>query len=208
MSFSEKTAKRLRSLPSRFHSWRMRPRFQRLDSLLDPRVEVTNPQCISIGRNTQIRAQTWLYAITSDKGQTNIYNPTLEIGDNCIIGRFCYFTCSNRLVIEDSVLIMESVLITDSIHGYEDISVPVISQPLVSRGPVIIGSGSWIGVGACIVGTVRIGRHCVVGANAFVNRDVPDYCVVAGNPAQIVRRHDMASGQWINVREPLPRSER
>ena len=194
---------RLQSLRKRIYTARVRKHFRSLESFLDPDVEITNPQFISIGRNTLLRPYSWLYAITNDHERQDAFQPHLEIGSNCVIGRFCYITCSNRVTIEDSALIMESVLITDSVHDYADVNTPINLQPLLSRGPIVIGSGSWIGVGARIVGTVRIGRNSVVGANAFVNRDVPDYCVVAGIPAQIVRRYDPESGQWKNVREAL-----
>ena len=52
-----------------------------------------------------------------------------------------------------------------------------------------IGDNSWIGNHAAIIGC-SVGRHCVVGANAVVTRDVPDYCVVAGSPARIIKRYD------------------
>jgi acetyltransferase-like isoleucine patch superfamily enzyme len=38
-----------------------------------------------------------------------------------------------------------------------------------------------------------------VGANSVVARDVPDFCVVAGAPARIVKRHDPSSGSWTTV---------
>jgi acetyltransferase-like isoleucine patch superfamily enzyme len=49
--------------------------------------------------------------------------------------------------------------------------------------------GDWcvIGIGATIMGGVRIGDEVVVGAGAVVTRDVPSNCIVAGNPARIVR---------------------
>lgn len=64
---------------------------------------------------------------------------------------------------------------------------------------VEIGSGCWIGKNAVIVGNVRIGRNSVVGANSVVNRDVPDYCVVAGAPAVVVKRYDAILGSWVKV---------
>jgi len=49
--------------------------------------------------------------------------------------------------------------------------------------------GEWcvIGIGATVMGGVRIGDQVVVGAGAVVTRDVPSNCIVAGNPARIVR---------------------
>lgn len=51
--------------------------------------------------------------------------------------------------------------------------------------------GEWcvIGIGAVIMGGVRIGDECVIGAGAVVTRDVPSNTIVAGNPAKIVREN-------------------
>lgn len=42
----------------------------------------------------------------------------------------------------------------------------------------------------------KIGRHCVIGAGSMVNKDIPDYCVVVGSPARIIKRYNPQSGQW------------
>lgn len=52
--------------------------------------------------------------------------------------------------------------------------------------PILIGDDVWIGAGAVVVGGVRFGNGVIVGAGAVVDFDVPDYAVVAGNPARIV----------------------
>jgi acetyltransferase-like isoleucine patch superfamily enzyme len=166
-------------------------------------VTITNPQFIAIGRMVVIRPHAWLYAITGYEGAPNVFRPSIEIRDGCSIGRFCHITCSNRLVLEENVFLTEGVLITDSIHGYEDVTKPIYSQPLISRGPIVVGSGTWISNGATVVGKVTIGRNCVIGANAFVNKDVPDYCVVVGIPGRIVRRFDQDQSRWVRTDEPL-----
>lgn len=203
MDFLAYVARRANNLATKGHTLLVRRRFRRLDSHLDRRVDVTNPQYISIGRGVSIRPYTWLYAITNDRDRLGVFRPSIEIGDYCSIGRFCHITASNRVQIEDHVLIAEGVFIADNIHGYEDIAVPIIEQPLVSRGPVVIGSGTWVGNGARIMGTVRIGRNCVIGANAVVTKNVPDYCVVVGVPGRIVRRYDATAQQWVSDNSAL-----
>ncbi|GLZ79681.1 acetyltransferase [Actinorhabdospora filicis] len=59
---------------------------------------------------------------------------------------------------------------------------------LPNRGDTIVGNDVWIGNGATIMPGVRIGHGAIVGAGALVARDVPDYGVVAGNPARLIRR--------------------
>lgn len=51
-----------------------------------------------------------------------------------------------------------------------------------------IGDDSYIGINAVIVGNIKIGRHCVIGANSVVTKDVPDYCVAVGSPAKVIKR--------------------
>ena len=64
----------------------------------------------------------------------------------------------------------------------------MIDQGIVQNGQkVFIGEGSYIGINAVIVGNVRIGKHCVVGANSVVTKDVPDYCVAVGSPARVIK---------------------
>jgi len=52
---------------------------------------------------------------------------------------------------------------------------------------VIIGDYAWIGARAIILKGVKIGKWAIVGAGAVVTKDVPDYAIVAGNPAKIIR---------------------
>jgi acetyltransferase-like isoleucine patch superfamily enzyme len=177
----------------------VRHRFKSLGSSIDWRVEIVNPQFITIGRAVALRPFTWLYAITQDQG-VDSFQPSIEIGDATAIGRFCHITASRRVVIEPNVLIGENILITDSTHSYEDVTKPIIYQRLTSAGELSIGEGTWVGDGARIVGPIRVGRNCVIATNAFVNRDVPDFCVVAGSPARVVKRYDAQSESWISVK--------
>lgn len=79
--------------------------------------------------------------------------------------------------------------ITDCDHESRDINVPVIDQGIVQRGQMVsIGEGSYIGINAVIVGNVKIGKHCVIGANSVVTKDVPDYCVAVGSPARVIKK--------------------
>ena len=57
--------------------------------------------------------------------------------------------------------------------------------------PVLIERGAWIGAGATILPGVCVGTYAVVGAGAVVTKDVPDYAVVVGNPARIVKTLDV-----------------
>lgn len=56
--------------------------------------------------------------------------------------------------------------------------------------PVLIQKGAWIGAGATILPGISIGKHAIVGAAAVVTKDVPDYAIVVGNPAKVVKTLD------------------
>lgn len=56
------------------------------------------------------------------------------------------------------------------------------------QAPVLIGSDTWVGASAIILPGVTIGDYCVIAAGSVVNKDVPDYSVVAGVPAKIIKK--------------------
>ena len=63
-----------------------------------------------------------------------------------------------------------------------------MDQGIVQKGQkVFIGEGSYIGINAVIVGNIKIGKHCVIGANSVVTKNVPDYCVAVGSPAKVIK---------------------
>lgn len=154
-------------------------------------IGIEGPKNIFLGSSVYVAPLSYLAARPLDgEGECR-----LEIGDGCSIGRFNHLYATRRVVLGQHVLTANGVYISDNLHGYRDPSVPIMQQPIVQNGEVEIGDGSWIGHNACILG-VRIGRHCVVGANAVVTRNLPDHCVAVGAPAIIVRRYDPGSATW------------
>jgi len=162
-------------------------------SRVHPTTRFDNPQHISLD-GVSIGRWCWLYAMTGDTAG-NFYEPEISIGKGTQIGDYCHITCATKLTIGQNILITQGVLISDSIHVYSDPITPILSQGLSST-PMSIGDGSWIGNHAAIIGC-SVGRQCVVGANAVVTRDVPDYCVVAGAPARIIKRYDAETREWV-----------
>ena len=51
-----------------------------------------------------------------------------------------------------------------------------------------IGDNCYIGAGAIIMNPIKIGNNVTIGAGSVVTKDIPDNCIVAGNPAKIIRR--------------------
>ncbi len=139
--------------------------------------------------------------------------PALVISNRCKIGRRCMISAKNRVLLEEDVLLGPSVLITDHSHEFGNVDAPIYAQGLTAGGTVVLERNCWIGYGAAIVctsGSLVIGRNSVVGANSVVTRSVPPFCVVAGNPARIVKRYE--AGAWVNAgsgrkREPAAQAE-
>lgn len=124
-------------------------------------------------------------------------DPIITIGDRCILGKGIGIVAHERVVIGNDVWTGHFVYVTDQNHGYDDVTMPIGTQ-LWKNEPVEIGSDSWLGHGAVILPGARIGRHVVVAAGAVVSGDVPDFSVVAGVPARVVRRFVEGEG-WVRA---------
>jgi acetyltransferase-like isoleucine patch superfamily enzyme len=92
-----------------------------------------------------------------------------------------------KITIEDDVLISANVFIGDNIHDYNDKKIPILKQKNLFKGEVLIKSGSFVGINSVILPGVTIGVNSVIGAGSVVTKDVPDYCVVVGNPAKVIK---------------------
>lgn len=150
---------------------------------------------ISIGNSVRLLEYTWLNVATENP----LGEPTIVIDDGCSIGYGSIISGKNRVHMEHDVLVGQNVVIQDHNHAYEDIDVPIIEQGITPGGTIRVGEGSWIGRGAAILcsrGELKIGRHCVVSANSVVTRSIPDYSVVFGMPATIIRQYDPEKRKW------------
>ena len=123
----------------------------------------------------------------------------ITIGDNTQLGRFFGVSCGKSIAIGHSCLIGERVFIADVGHAYEDPYVPILVSGLTEAKPVTIGDDVLIGVGTFIGSGVTIGNHVMIGANSVVLKDVPNYSVIAGNPARVLKIFDFTSLKWVRT---------
>ena len=157
-------------------------------------VRINKPKLVSLGKYVCLDRYVSIFI-----NKISEITPNVIIGDNVLIGGFSSIGCSNSIVIEDNVILAPHVHITDRNHSYEDVQTPIRKQPAVSPGPVIIGKGSWLGYGSQVMPNVKIGKHCVVAAGSVVTRDIPDYCVVVGIPARVIKRYNENTESWERV---------
>ena len=149
---------------------------------------------IEIAAETVIQRGGWLYC----EGINGI-PAVLRFGKGCILGQNNHIAAVREVIFGEYVLTANNVYISDNLHGYEDVSRPVMHQSVRFKGAVSIGDGTWIGENACIIGA-KIGKNCVIGANSVVTHNVPDFSVVVGSPGRVIRQFDSLSGQWRNTR--------
>ncbi len=176
----------------------------KLGSAIEPisiggRVVFMNPQCIYFNGSASIKNGCFFYPILKYAGVR--YYPKIEIGDGCCFGKQNSIAAINKVSIGKNVLFAGNVHITDHSHGYEDISRPITPQQLLCKGPVVIDDDCWLGFNSEILSGVHIGKHCVVAAHAVVTKDVPSYCVVAGNPARIVKKFNFETQKWESAKK-------
>jgi acetyltransferase-like isoleucine patch superfamily enzyme len=146
---------------------------------------------IFIGSKVYIQSGAWLAAdpLTGDN------NCMLSIDDGTYIGRFSHIYATSKINIGKKVLIAEKVYISDNLHDYKNINLPIIDQPIIQKQQVEIGDGAWLGENVCIIGA-SVGKNSVIGANSVVTKNIPDFCIAIGTPAIIIKRYNFKKNQW------------
>lgn len=104
-------------------------------------------------------------------------------------------TCARCVEIGENTAIAANVTITDIHHLYDDINTPIERQDIVVN-PVRIGKDCKIYNNTVILPGTTIGNHVTVGANSVVSGIIPDYSVVVGAPAVIVKMFDAVEKRW------------
>ena len=146
---------------------------------------------IFIGKNVFVAYKTWLAALPLT-GETEC---RLELHDGVTLGHFNHIYATKKIILKKNVLTADKVYISDNLHGYEDITIPIKNQPIIQNGEVVIGENSWLGENVCVLGS-SIGKHCIIGSNSVVTKNIPDYCVVVGAPAKIIKRYCFETQSW------------
>lgn len=120
------------------------------------------------------------------------FSSKVTLGDNSDIGYAARI--NGTCVIGNDVIMGPEVLIYTVNHSSVRTDIAIKYQGLTSEKPVYIGDGSWICARAIILPGVHVGRNAIVAAGAVVSKDVPDYAIVAGNPACVVKQRDTVIG--------------
>lgn len=109
----------------------------------------------------------------------------IVIGDNSGLGINC--CVRGPLEIGNNVMMGPDVRILTENHRSDRIDIPMCTQGFEPKEKVNIGNDVWIGTRVIILPGVNIGNGVIIGAGAVVTKDVPDYAVVGGVPARVIR---------------------
>lgn len=160
----------------RFYSWGPGSRIR-------TGAKLVSPYLMEISSGVEIGEHAWLNA----KDSRGDCKPTLRIGNGTSVGRFVHINAWKDVIIEDDVLIADRVFISDADHKFDQLDIPIMSQGDYFRGSVKLCTGCWIGIGSVILPGVTVGRNAIVAANSVVRKNVPDFAIVSGNPAIVIK---------------------
>lgn len=148
---------------------------------------------VFLGRRVEVRARKgygrvvlgrWVHL--GDDNRLRCHEGTLRIGDKCVFGRDNTVNCYLDIEIGSATMVADWVYICDFDHVTSDLTIPIKDQGIV-KAPVRIGPGSWIGTKVTVLRGTEMGQGTVVAAHAVVRGEFPDFAVVAGVPARLVR---------------------
>ena len=132
----------------------------------------------TIGKGTKIHATVIL---------RQAYN--IEIGNDCLINHNNVLQAGKvdgKIKIGNYVHTGANVMIIAFNHGFDTRGVPTIQQDYYDAN-ISIGDDVWIGGGSIILAGVTIGKGAIIAAGAVVNSDVPEYAIVGGVPAKVLK---------------------
>jgi acetyltransferase-like isoleucine patch superfamily enzyme len=148
---------------------------------------------VKLGRDVKLSKFINLYGC--EVGDESKIGAFVEIQKNATVGKRCKisshtFICEG-VTIEDNVFIGHSVtFINDSYPRATTAEGGLQTEADWKVERTVVKKGASIGSGSTILSNISIGENAIVGAGSVVTKDVPANCIVAGNPARLLRQID------------------
>ena len=115
----------------------------------------------------------------------------VKIGNNCHVSPYVQFDLlyPDQITVENNVSIGTNSIIFAHVNMPANLELKKHAYPRKIK-PVTIKSGAVIGPGTIITAGVTIGKNAMTAVGSIVTQDIPDACVVAGNPARVIKKID------------------
>lgn len=110
------------------------------------------------------------------------------IGNGTNIGRFSNISSAKNITIGKKCLFSYNVSLLDHDHVLNKKGISPIDSGITPGKEIIIGDNCFIGAHSFILKGVKLGQQCVIGANSVVTESFPDYSIIAGNPAKLIKK--------------------
>ncbi|WP_019551923.1 acyltransferase [Propionispira raffinosivorans] len=156
-------------------------------------LRLINPQNIYICDTVRIYKDSRIETI--EKWGDVKFHPKITIGEGTSIEQRLHLICAEKVEIGANVVLSADVMITDNNHEYKEINRNIMQQSLLVK-ETVIGDYCFVGMGTKVMPGTKLGKNCIVGANSVVMGEFPDYSVLAGSPARIIKRYDFEVKKW------------
>lgn len=161
-------------------------------AFIDKSVHVLGWRSVVIGEDTILSQGCWL-----NVNHRNEHQDKIKIGKRSYIGRDNFFTSGALIELKDYAMTSVFCSFIGSSHYFSDPFRPYIWSGVLDDAEITLGVNCQLGAGVTIVGNVKIGHGCIIGANTLVNKNVPPFSVVVGNPGRVIKRYDVETKTWI-----------
>lgn len=145
-------------------------------------IEVDDLHAFNIGKRSSIRKNTVVNICTSKIKSSIFIGYGTYIGENNNLR-----AADGEIIIGNNSFISQGVTVVTSNHAIRKDLLIANQGWLSKKSKIIISDDVWIGANAVILPDVEIGKGAVIAAGSIVTKDVPEYAVVAGNPAKIIK---------------------
>ena len=153
-----------------------------MPSYIGPPVLISGFRWIYLGKRVRIFPGIRLECINEGR---------IHIADNVSIAQNVHITSSRLdLIIGSGCAILANTCITNIVHQHGLKRIAPFEFPIIEK-ETIIGSNCLIGHGSVILAGVVLGEGCIVGANSTVTKSFPPYSVIAGSPANLLKKQEM-----------------
>lgn len=164
-------------------------------------VAVRNPHRISLGRAVVIEESCTLDAKGVEGGGISIgdgtfvgkgtiistTDGTIDIDEGCNLGSNIRIGTIGHTRLGKKCLLAAYCYLVGAGHEMEDLDTPILDQANTSEGGVTLGDNVWLGARVTVMDGKTVGSHSIVGAHALVTKDLPEYSISKGTPAEVVR---------------------